>query len=63
MGMTLAQKILARAAGKEFVEPGQYIVPTIDVAMLTCYVGGSLCSFKRSGDQEGLGSGQDSLYD
>ena len=33
MGMTLAQKILARAAGRDFVESGQYVVARVDRAM------------------------------
>lgn len=33
MGMTLAQKILARASGRDFVESGQYVVARVDRAM------------------------------
>lgn len=33
MGMTLAQKILARASGKAEVRPGQYVTATVDLAM------------------------------
>ncbi len=49
MGMTLAQKILARAAGKEFVEPGQFIVPTIDVAMLNDMLAAVYVVLKEAG--------------
>ena len=31
---TIAQKILARAAGKTEVKPGEYVVADIDLAML-----------------------------
>lgn len=34
MGMTISEKILARAAGRERVEPGEYIVGKIDLAMM-----------------------------
>ncbi len=34
MEMTLAQKILARAAGKRNVRPGEYVVADIDLAMV-----------------------------
>jgi aconitase B len=30
MGITMAQKILARASGRDFVEPGQYVVAQVD---------------------------------
>lgn len=33
MGMTLAEKILARASGKEFVKPDEVVVAKVDVAM------------------------------
>lgn len=33
MGMTLAEKILARAAGRAEVKPGDYVVASIDLAM------------------------------
>jgi homoaconitate hydratase family protein len=33
MGMTLAEKILARASGQEKVSPGQYVTAKIDLAM------------------------------
>ncbi len=33
MGMTLAEKILARASGREDVEPGEYVTADIDLAM------------------------------
>ncbi|MFB0561891.1 MAG: 3-isopropylmalate dehydratase large subunit [Candidatus Lokiarchaeia archaeon] len=33
MGMTLAEKILARASGKEDVKPGEYVTADIDLAM------------------------------
>jgi 3-isopropylmalate/(R)-2-methylmalate dehydratase large subunit len=33
MGMTLAEKILARASGKETVKPGEYVTANIDLAM------------------------------
>ncbi|MDI6753735.1 MAG: 3-isopropylmalate dehydratase large subunit [Thermodesulfobacteriota bacterium] len=33
MGMTLAEKILARASGQERVTPGQYVTAQIDLAM------------------------------
>ncbi|WXG41944.1 MAG: 3-isopropylmalate dehydratase large subunit [Candidatus Freyarchaeum deiterrae] len=33
MGMTLADKILARASGKEYVKPGEYVTADIDLAM------------------------------
>jgi len=33
MGMTLAEKILARASGKAEVRPGQYVTATVDLAM------------------------------
>jgi len=33
MGMTLAEKILARASGQERVTPGQYVTARIDLAM------------------------------
>jgi len=33
MGMTLAEKILARASGQEKVTPGQYVTAQIDLAM------------------------------
>ncbi|MBM3746414.1 MAG: 3-isopropylmalate dehydratase large subunit, partial [Acidobacteria bacterium] len=33
MGMTLAEKILARAAGRETVAPDQIVVAAIDLAM------------------------------
>ena len=33
MGMTMAEKILARASGKDFVLPGEYITAHIDLAM------------------------------
>ena len=32
-GMTLAQKILARASGKNEVKPGEYVTANIDLAM------------------------------
>ncbi|MCX8182405.1 MAG: 3-isopropylmalate dehydratase large subunit [Candidatus Methanomethyliaceae archaeon] len=34
MGMTIAEKILARASGKSKVEPGDYVVGKIDLAMV-----------------------------
>jgi len=33
MGATLAEKILARASGKEVVRPGEYVMANIDLAM------------------------------
>ncbi len=33
MGMTLAEKILARASGRHSVKPGEYVVANIDLAM------------------------------
>ena len=33
MGMTLAEKILARASGREVVKPGEYVTADIDLAM------------------------------
>ena len=33
MGMTLAEKILARASGRSLVKPGDYVVANIDLAM------------------------------
>jgi homoaconitate hydratase family protein len=33
MGSTLAEKILARAAGREIVRPGEYVMARIDLAM------------------------------
>jgi 3-isopropylmalate/(R)-2-methylmalate dehydratase large subunit len=33
MGMTLAEKILARASGIEYVKPGEYVTADIDLAM------------------------------
>jgi len=33
MGMTLAQKILARASGKSEAEPGEYVTANVDLAM------------------------------
>jgi 3-isopropylmalate/(R)-2-methylmalate dehydratase large subunit len=33
MGMTISEKILAKAAGKDKVEPGEYIIGKIDLAM------------------------------
>jgi len=33
MGMTMAQKILARASGKEFVSAGEIVEPAVDLAM------------------------------
>jgi 3-isopropylmalate/(R)-2-methylmalate dehydratase large subunit len=33
MGMTLAEKILARASGQKVVSPGQYVTAKIDLAM------------------------------
>jgi homoaconitate hydratase family protein len=35
MGATLAEKILARASGKDEVKPGQYVTTGIDLAMMT----------------------------
>jgi homoaconitate hydratase family protein len=34
MGATIAEKILTRASGKKTVKPGQYVVATIDLAMI-----------------------------
>src|SRR3972149_9033457 len=34
MGATVAEKILARAAGKSAVKPDQYVVASIDLAMI-----------------------------
>lgn len=34
MGMTIAEKILARASGKSKVEPGEYVIGKIDLAMV-----------------------------
>ncbi len=34
MGMTISEKILARASGKNVVEPGDYVVGKIDLAMV-----------------------------
>jgi len=34
MGKTISEKILARAAGKKSVEPGDYVVGKIDIAMI-----------------------------
>ncbi len=34
MGMTIAEKILARASGKSKVEPGEYIIGKVDLAMV-----------------------------
>lgn len=34
MGMTISEKILARASGKKAVHPGEYIVSKIDLAMI-----------------------------
>ena len=34
MGATLAEKIIARAAKKEMVRPGQYVTANIDLAMV-----------------------------
>jgi 3-isopropylmalate/(R)-2-methylmalate dehydratase large subunit len=34
MGMTISEKILARAAGRQGVEPGEYVVGKIDLAMI-----------------------------
>ncbi|MGC8936981.1 MAG: 3-isopropylmalate dehydratase large subunit [Candidatus Methanomethylicaceae archaeon] len=34
MGMTIAEKILAKASGKDSVEPGEYVIGKIDLAMV-----------------------------
>jgi len=34
MGMTMAEKILARAAGREEVAPGEFVVASVDLAMV-----------------------------
>lgn len=34
MGMTISEKILAKASGKQKVEAGEYIVGKIDLAMI-----------------------------
>jgi len=34
MGLTIAEKILARASGKKSVNPGQYVTATVDLAMV-----------------------------
>lgn len=34
MGMTIAEKILARASGRSKVEPGEYVIGKIDLAMV-----------------------------
>src|SRR4030067_2239654 len=34
MGLTIAEKILARASGKNSVKPGQYVTATVDLAMV-----------------------------
>ena len=34
MGLTIAEKILARASGKKSVKPGQYVTATVDLAMV-----------------------------
>ncbi|HVN72667.1 MAG TPA: aconitase family protein, partial [Desulfomonilia bacterium] len=33
MGMTMAEKILARASGRDIVSPGQYVTAQVDLAM------------------------------
>ena len=39
MGATLAQKILARASGRERVEPGEYVTARVDWAMVNYKMG------------------------
>jgi len=34
MGMTMAEKVLARASGREEVSPGEYVTASIDCAMV-----------------------------
>ena len=39
MGMTFAQKALARAAGKDYVDIGEIVMANVDVAMMDDILG------------------------
>jgi len=49
MGMTLAEKILARASGQEIVNPGQYVSAKIDLAMAHEALAGVFINLGRAG--------------
>ena len=49
MGMTMAEKVLARTSGKERVKPGEYVTANVDVAMAHEGAGGVFRIFKNEG--------------
>jgi len=53
VGMTITQKILAKHAGKSFVEPGELIMVEVDLALANDITGPvAIEEFKKSGAQE-----------
>lgn len=49
MGMTMAEKILARVSGKKVVKPGEYITANVDVAMAHEAFAGCYTTLSRAG--------------
>ncbi len=52
MGMTIAEKILAKKAGKDYVKPGEFIMANIDLAMSHENADMVLKNFKKLGIQK-----------
>ncbi|NLZ54730.1 MAG: 3-isopropylmalate dehydratase large subunit [Thermoanaerobacteraceae bacterium] len=53
MGMTITEKILAKHAGKKFIEPGELIMAEVDLALANDITGPvAIEEFKKSGAQE-----------
>jgi len=49
MGMTMAEKVLSRASGREAVKPGEYVTVSVDVAMAHEAAAGVFRIFNREG--------------
>lgn len=62
MGMTITQKILAEHAGKDFVEPGELIMASVDLVLANDITGPvAIKEFERAGGKEVFDKGKIAL--